>query len=190
MGTSGTTGTSHGDAWRGVRQILREEGFDDIFVVEHESTSVFNRVLLKEIAQAGVLRNAIQSICYGRYDNLGTNCWGNTVLSRDGGHCMTVVGVERDGDDRTITYHDPGTSDGINQQSTFTATTKNAPFVNDLVRSSSVFWSCLQPLQGKGMNRIMRNQAPAKNVTSILVSRFDLLNATRGVTLMMALRPL
>ena len=79
MGTSGNFGTSHGNAWRGVRQILREEGFDDIFVVEHESTSVFNRVLLKEIAQAGVLRNAIQTICYGRYDNLGTNCWGNTV---------------------------------------------------------------------------------------------------------------
>ena len=74
MDTSGTTGTSHGDACkRGVRQILREEGFDDIFVVEHETTSVFNRVLLKEIA-SGVLRNAIQSICYGRYDNLGTNC--------------------------------------------------------------------------------------------------------------------
>ena len=157
MGTSGNFGTYHGNAWRGVRQILREEGFDDIFVVEHESTSVFNRVLLKEIAQAGVLRNAIQTICYGRYDNLGTNCWGNTVLARDGGHCMTVVGVERDGNDRTITYHDPWTSDSINQQSTFTATTRNAPFVNDLVRSSSVFWSCLQPLQGKGMNRIMRN---------------------------------
>ena len=78
MDTSGTTGTSHGDAWRGVRQILREEGFDDIFVVEHESTSVFNRVLLKEIAQAGVLRNAIQSICYANEisaQTVGEQCY-------------------------------------------------------------------------------------------------------------------
>ena len=57
---------------------------------------------------------------------------------------MTVVGVERDGDDRTITYHDPGASDGINQQSTFTATTKNAPL--------STIWSVHQASFGRAFS--------------------------------------
>ncbi len=155
MDTDGSSGTRHGKAYRGARDMLRAE-VGSRFVIEDESWSIFNVVSLKEMTKHAIDERAVQSFCYGKYEVLGTNDCDERALKRDGGHCMTLVGAERSGSSRTITYHDPdGTTDSNTTQSTFTATTKDCPWVDDLVVWPAVTTSCLG--NNQSMSRILRS---------------------------------
>ncbi len=156
MNTSSTLGTDYVFAYTVTRQLLISE-VGTRFVVESESWSSSNVVSQKEMTKQSIDDDAIQTFCYGKYDIIGTNDCGESVLSRDGGHCMTFAGSFRSGSTRTITYNDPdGTSDSTSAQSTFTETTKDCQWVDDLVVYPSVWLSCTFGTN-QSMSRIMRN---------------------------------
>lgn len=155
MDTGASTGTEHNKGYRGAREMLRDE-VGSRFVIEEENWTIFNVVSLKEMTKQSIDDRAVQSFCYGKYEVLGTNDCGERAIKRDGGHCMTFVGASRSGSTRDITYHDPdSTTDSTSTQSTFTATTKDCPWVDDLVVFPTLTGSCWGFNQS--MSRIMRS---------------------------------
>jgi hypothetical protein len=155
MDTGASTGTEHRKGYRGAREMLRDE-VGSRFVIEEENWTIFNVVSLKEMTKQSIDDRAVQSFCYGKYEVLGTNDCDERAIKRDGGHCMTFVGALRSGSTREITYHDPdGTTDSTSTQSTFTATTKDCPWVDDLVVFPTLTGSCWGFNQS--MSRIMRS---------------------------------
>ena len=141
MSTSDCNGTSNSDAYKGAKDLMRSEAGSD-FVVEHESWSIFNVVTLKEMTRESVDNKAIQEFAYGKYETLGTNACGETVINRKGGHAMTFVGALRSGTTRKISYHDPDDDTNTASQSAFVTSEKDCPWMTDLVVFSSVTGSC------------------------------------------------
>ena len=155
MNTSHTNGTTAGNAYRGARDMLQDE-VGSRFVIEDERNSMWNVVELRELSQAGINDDAIQTVCYGKYETLGYNWCNERVIKRTGGHCMTFVGGYRNGSTREIMVNDPdGSGDTNTEQSVFMTRDYDCPWVPDLVVSFTTIGSCLLPNQG--MNRIQRN---------------------------------
>ncbi|MFM1823125.1 MAG: hypothetical protein RI967_1391 [Planctomycetota bacterium] len=156
MSTSGTGGTSASNAFKGLKRVLKQE-VGSRFVVSQELHSYFNSLSFRDMIKHSIDRRAIQQFCYGRYDVLGTNTCGETVIRRNGGHCMTLVRGKRSAAGATVTYHDPdGTGDSWSAQSAFTPTTKDVVSYGNLVIHGSVTGSCLFGDKAT-MVRIMRN---------------------------------
>lgn len=156
MSTSGTGGTSASNAFKGLKRVLNQE-VGSRFVAAQELHSYFNNLSFRDMIKHSIDRRAIQSFCYGRYEILGTNSCGETVIRRNGGHCMTLVRGKRSAAGATITYHDPdGAGDSWSAQSAFTPTTKGVVSYGDLVIHGSVLGSCVFGDKAT-MVRIMRN---------------------------------
>ena len=154
MLTTATGGTAGPAAYPGYAAYLATEAGAH-FRVEMEMWSPWNSVSLKELARAGIDDQAISFFAYGTYKEQGVNGCGETVIWRDGGHFMTFVGAERDGDTRTISYNDPADSGDTDTQSDMDAVDvvdRNSPWIEDLVVAPAVFGSCMLPNQG--MSRI------------------------------------
>ena len=155
MNTSRTNGTTNGGGYRGARDVLQDE-VGSRFVIEDERYSLWNVVTLRELSRAGIDDDAIQSLCYGKYETLGYNWCDERVIKRKGGHCITFVGGYRNGSTREIMINDPdGSGDANTVQSTFKTLDYDCPWYSDLVVSFTTVGSCLLPKQG--MNRIQRN---------------------------------
>lgn len=94
MLTNRDTGTAMFFAWLAMSNLLGSQA-PLSFTVAAEYWSPSNVVSLKEMAKYSINNEAIQIFCYGYYDIKGTNSDGETVIDRDGGHCMTLVGAAR-----------------------------------------------------------------------------------------------
>jgi hypothetical protein len=150
MGTSATDGTSNSSAYTAAMILLGLNLGD--FTVEAEFWSSSNTVSLREMARAGINTYAIQQFCYGRYDVLGTNGCGETVIERMGGHCLTLTGALRSGTSRTIRFRDPWASDGdTSAQGTYATTSQESPWMSNLLVHDSLS-GC--PRSPQGFNAI------------------------------------
>lgn len=54
---------------------------------------------------------SILQVCFGRYKPVGS-FGGTTVYKRNGGHCVTMNGIDREGSDQTLSVRDPGADEG------------------------------------------------------------------------------
>ena len=151
MGTT-STGTSGTPAFLAMwNRIVIPSGFR--FVVGYEYRTGSNSVTLRELARSGIYDDAIQTVCYGKYETLGS--WlGSTVIRRTGGHCMSFTGAERSGTYRHMWAMDPDDSSNFSTQSNFGADDWDTPWVGDLRVTSSLAFAPFTPVQG--MNRVMR----------------------------------
>jgi hypothetical protein len=156
MGTT-STGTSGAPAFVTMwSRVVIPSGFR--FVVGYEYRSRSNVVTLREMARSGIFEDAIQTVCYGKYEEIG-DYLGSTVIKRTGGHCMSFTGAERSGSYRHMWAMDPDDSDNFDAQSTFGADDWDTPWVSNLRVSPNLFFAPLSSVQG--MNRIMRGSADA-----------------------------
>ncbi len=152
MGTSGTGGTFGTPAYAAmINRVVWPSGMR--YLVGHEFRTNSNVVTLREMARSGINQDAIQTVCYGFYNPTGTFD-GDTVVTRNGGHCMTFMGAERLGSDRHLWANDPDDSNNTATQSSFGADDWDAPWVGNLRVASSSRPLSLTSTQG--MNRIMR----------------------------------
>lgn len=154
MLTDNCDGTLPSNGFCGASAVLRAESGSD-FVIEDELWSGSNVVSLREMTRESVDHQAIQQLGYGKYSTVGTTSGGMTVIKRTGGHAMTFTGALRSGTTRKITYSDPSDNSTLGTQSTFTTSTKDCPWVTDLIVSDTVFFSFLFPIQS--MNWLQRN---------------------------------
>ncbi|HAW95581.1 MAG TPA: hypothetical protein DCX60_04825 [Phycisphaerales bacterium] len=155
MGTTGTGGTSGSPAYVAMfNRVVWPSGMR--YLVGHEYRTRSNVVTLREMAKTGMDLDAIQTVCYGFYNPIGT-LWGDTVIQRNGGHCMTFTGAERSGSDRRLWANDPDDSANTATQSTFGADDWSAPWVGNLRVASNMVAALFTPTQG--MNRIMRGDS-------------------------------
>ncbi len=138
MSTDNCDGTNVSTGYRGASVVLRAESGSD-FVIEDELWSGSNVVSLREMTRESVDHQAIQQLGYGKYSTVGTTSGGMTVIKRTGGHAMTFTGALRSGTTRKITYSDPSDNSTLGTQSTFTTSTKDCPWVTDLIVSDTVF---------------------------------------------------
>ena len=152
MLTNRDTGTAMFFAWSAMSNLLGSQA-PLSFTVAAEYWSPSNVVSLKEMAKYSINNEAIQIFSYGYYDIKGTNSDGETVIDRDGGHCMTLVGAARSGSTREITYADPADSVGEASQSSFKYPTKYSVWLENLVVSATVSGSTSKPVQS--MNHIV-----------------------------------
>lgn len=150
MGTDGVTGTDSRNAYATAYILLLMQA-PGLFTVEYEGRSSSNVVTLREMASAGINQRAIQQFCYGRYEILGTNPCGETVISRTGGHCLTLTGANRSGSSREISFRNPWGDSTTTSQSAFATTTQVAPWVSNLLVHSSTS-GC--PGSPQGMNAV------------------------------------
>ena len=152
MGTTGTGGTAGLPAFLTMfNRVVWPTGFR--YIVGYEYRNAFNVVTLREMTQSGIFDDAIQTVCYGRYNTVG-NLWGSTVITRAGGHCMTFTGSERSGSYRHMWANDPDDSSVFSTQSNFGADDWDTPWVSNLRVASSLAAAVFTPVQG--MNRLMR----------------------------------
>ena len=152
MLTTGTGGTAGLPAFATMfNRVVFPTGFR--YMVGYEFRNSFNVVTLREMTRSGIFDDAIQTVCYGRYDTIGS-LWGSTVIDRTGGHCMTFTGSERSGTYRHMWANDPADSSVLSTQSTFGADDWDTPWVGNLRVASSIAGAVLSPVQG--MNRVMR----------------------------------
>jgi hypothetical protein len=154
MSTDNCDGTNVSNGFLGASAVLRAESGSD-FVIENELWSGSNVVSLREMTRESVDHQAIQQLGYGKYSTVGTTSGGMTVIKRTGGHAMTFTGALRSGTTRKITYSDPSDNSTLGTQSTFTTSTKDCPWVTDLIVSDTVLFSFLFPIQS--MNWLQRN---------------------------------
>jgi len=168
MFTSGTGGTFGPFAYTGVVTTLTLEA-GTRFVAEMESWTPWNAVSLKEMLRAGIDEQAISMLAYGKYENLGTNSCGETVIWRDGGHFMTLVGGKRSGSTRQISASDPDDSSNTTNQSAFTINTWSCPWVNDLCVFPTVTGSCTFGTN-QSMSRIMRGSSDDFRIIDFRIS--------------------
>jgi hypothetical protein len=152
MNTSATDGTTGLRAYNAMvnRVVWPTWGR---FVVGYEYRNALNTVTLRELSRSGIFQEAIQTVCYGRYELVGT-LWGSSVIERDGGHCMTFTGGERSGGFRHMWAHDPDNSSSWATQTTFREGDWDTPWVSNLRIASSMSAAVFTPTQG--MNRLMR----------------------------------
>ncbi|MEY3021099.1 MAG: hypothetical protein RIS86_295, partial [Planctomycetota bacterium] len=150
MGTDGEDGTSNRNAY-GTALMLTMFWAPTRFVVEYEGRTSSNVVSLRDLAKAGINQQAIQQFCYGRYEILGTNPCGETVIERTGGHCLTLVGAERSGESRRISFRNPWGDSVTTSQSAYATTNQEAPWVSNLLVASSTS-GC--PGSPQGMNAV------------------------------------
>ena len=152
MGTTGTGGTFGSPAFVAMfNRVVWPTGFR--YVVGYEYRSNSNVVTLREMTRSGIFDDAIQTVCYGRYNTLGS-ILGTTVVRRSGGHCMTFTGSERSGSYRHMWANDPDDSSVWSTQSTFGADDWDTPWVSNLRVANSMAGSLFSSVQG--MNRVMR----------------------------------
>lgn len=156
MSTSATSGTSMSTATSVIWWQLGAEALLSFTVVNEYLTNT-NVVSLKEMTKYSINYNAIQVLGYGHYDYVGTNSDGETVISRDGGHAMGLVGAQRSGSTREVTYADPDDGGSQSSQSTFNYPTSSAPWVDDLVVWDTVSGSTARTNQS--MNDIQRSSS-------------------------------
>jgi len=95
MNTSATDGTYGGPAEFGLNLVL-----DSRFIVVHRWLHGGETPRFDNIASHLRAKHPVMA-CVGWYSDDGT------VLTRNGGHCFAVVKVQRSGDAREITIHDP-----------------------------------------------------------------------------------
>lgn len=95
MNTSAVDGTYGGPAEFGLNLVL-----DHRFIVVHRWLNGGETPRFDDIASHLRAKHPVMA-CVGWYSDDGT------VLSRNGGHCFAVVKVQRSGDAREITIHDP-----------------------------------------------------------------------------------
>lgn len=150
MGTDGETGTSNRNAW-GAAFFLATIEAPGRFIVEFEGRTSSNSVTLRDMARAGIRQQAIQQFIYGRYTILGTNPCGETVITRSGGHCLTLTGADRSGSAREISYRNPWGDSTTTSQSAYATTTQVAPWITNLLVASSTS-GC--PGTPQGMNAV------------------------------------
>ena len=173
MLTSGTYGTNQGVAF--LRMLSRVSwNTGGAFTVEHEMWSPFNVVKLREMACSGIQDDAIQVFCYGQYEDIGTNDWGEQVVWRAGGHCMTFVGAERAGSQRKIWAADPDDDNDeddadTGSQNGFFDSTWSVERMDNVVVAPNVFLSYLAINQD--MTRVMRGSSDFRLIDSRIVVR-------------------
>ena len=154
MLTSGTSGTV-----TPYFTMLTEvkEHTDSMFTVEQEIWTPLNTVTLEEMACSGISDNAIQVFCYGTYEDVGTNSSGEQVIFRNGGHCMTLVGAERNGTDAHIWAANPSNNTNTSTQANFSNSNWDVQRMDNVVIAPTIGLSYLTTSQN--MDRIMRGDS-------------------------------
>jgi len=154
MGTS-SSGTAGDDAYSAmIARVVAPSDFK--FVVGHEYRTNSNVVTLRELAVSGIRHDAIQTVCYGKYETIG-ELGASTVVKRIGGHSMTFNGAERSGPSRRLWAMDPDDGGAFGTQSRFGADDWETTWVGDLRVANSMIAAPLKRKQG--MNRIMRGDS-------------------------------
>ena len=171
MGTSASSGTNGDDAFV-VMYNRVAVGTNFRYMVGYEFRTQTNTVTLAELAVAGISADAIQTVHYGRYDEIGT-LNGSTVVSRTGGHCCVLVGAERSGSYRHIWLRDPANGSDFDTQAAFVEGDWDAPWVPDLVVAPDLTTAASRLPQG--MSRIMRNDPATYRLIDKRILIFPLL---------------
>jgi hypothetical protein len=103
MGTDPATGTG-GDGWlAGMQSWLG--AYNGLLTVTENYASGMYSPRLTTLAKSA-MNGSIVSLCYGRYEQVGSYA-GLPLISRTGGHCVTLAKATRSGATQTIWYRDP-----------------------------------------------------------------------------------
>ena len=165
MDTTVGYGTTGSDAFSTMYgRVVYPTGFR--FLVEYEYRTNSNVVTLRELARSGIYSDAIQTVGYGKYEEIGS-LWGTTVIKRTGGHWMTFTGAERSGTYRRLWANDPDDGGSISSQSTFGADDWDSPWVGDLRVASNMVGAMFKSVQG--MNQVVRGTDGHRFIDSRLV---------------------
>jgi hypothetical protein len=153
MFTSATSGTNAITAYGAMlAKVLWHTG--GRFTVDQEMWTPWNDVTLREMARAGINDDAIQVFSYGVYKEIGTDFWGDLVIWREGGHCMTLVGAARNGTYQNVRASDPSGGGSFLNESDFSVSTWDVALLEDVVVAPNTYLSLALPTQS--MTRIMR----------------------------------
>lgn len=116
MNTDPSTGTTGGQQLNGANAWLPDEKF----VVNQTYTGGFWAPKIQDFGGSAITGGLV-TFCYGRYDIVGyVN--GFPVISRDGGHCVTLSRIDVNGPDWLLWIRNPSTSDPDTVQSLFANT--------------------------------------------------------------------
>jgi len=115
MGTSGTNGTNGSGTQLGLELWAGQTGI--LSTIRRSRTSSYTPTVAKMVQLA--CQGWIMSFAYGRYDIVGS-AGGVPILSRTGGHAVTMVRAQRGGGSYELRYRDPADDSALSSQSTFT----------------------------------------------------------------------
>ena len=116
MNTDPSTGTTGGQQLNGVNAWLPDEKF----VANQTYTSGLWAPKIQDFG-ASAITGGLITFCYGRYDIVGY-ANGFPIISRDGGHCVTLSRIDVNGPDWLLWVRNPSTGDPDTVQSIFANT--------------------------------------------------------------------
>jgi len=142
MNTDPDTGTKHGPGSFGALVWITASGESGKVVLDHAAKTsnwVPRHSTIAQLMQMG----GIVNVCYGRYDVLSQE--GNLVFTgpRNGGHCTTIMHVQRDSNGIILRVRDPADGGSIMSQSPYRVRDLNPTAMNSVSIAGGVNGPCI-----------------------------------------------